>query len=219
MRQEIKMKIKLHWIIITLMAAYVFALKGLANPIEDLAREVGERIETFHREVMDQMAYQNHVKDVRIQHLLEEVFTELRLEKQYPFYVLSGSNYDIITGRPDSIGMCDMRSNAIYLKYEYAKDTDDLGVKATMVHEILHCYSNTPHIVKKVSMPQFLEDGEVYNYDTTFDGVDMVSYGNDKCPATAMYPNATYDKVCAPLMYGIWLDHARKVLKDAGRID
>jgi hypothetical protein len=157
-------------------------------------------------------AAKEHNPTPRMERLRDEVFAELNLERQHPFYFADAR---VIMQR-NVLGVCFPQSMTIIIDTNSIAKQSDRAIKLTIAHEIVHCYGKRGHISDMISMDQLLSDGDVYKYKVTFGIIDrmlMVLLGVDKCPASLMFPSGGYDKVCGPLMYEIYMEEAREAVK------
>lgn len=160
------------------------------------------------------LAAEEHNPTNRMKRLRDEVFKELKLERQHPFYfarlkrLMSSS----------VLGVAFHQTQTIIIDVSPFKDPKitDRAIKLTIAHEIVHAYGREGHNSTMISMDQLISNGDIYKYKISFSILDrliMELLGVDKCPASLMFPHGGYDKVCGPLMYEIYMNEAREAVK------
>jgi len=159
-----------------------------------------------------QQAAEMHKPTKRMNRLRDEVFEELNLERQHPFYF---ADLRSIMNR-NILGVCFPQSKTVIIDTKVIARQSDRAIKLTIAHELVHCIGRRGHDNSMISMDQLLSDGDVYKYKVTFSILDrmiMTLLGVDKCPASLMFPHGGYDSVCGPLMYEIYMEEAREAVK------
>lgn len=160
---------------------------------------------------LQQAAYE-HKPTKRMKRLRDEVFDELNLERQHPFYF---ADLKSIMQR-NILGVCFPESKTVIIDTKAVAKQSDRAIKLTIAHELVHCYGNRGHRSEMISMDQLLSNGDIYKYRVSFGILDRMILkllGVDKCPASLMFPHGGYDKVCGPLMYEIYMEEARQAVK------